>query len=232
MNATVELLNKHKINYTVDENGKITVGGLLDLLGLTSIPDGFNPTVGGSLYLLGLTSIPDGFNPTVGGSLYLSGKLNAKTKPLPEDFGFHLSLKIEAKFNVRGFTIADGILARILSKRGNAKKVQVIGKKEASWLASDGEGNNAHGRTLHEAAEELRFKTASRDIEQYRNMPLDTVNTPQEWAFIYRAITGACQSGTAHFMGQHELNDSYTLSEIIEKTRGAFGHDRFVEITK
>jgi len=38
------------------------VGGSLDLSGLTSIPDGFNPTVGGSLYLSGLTSIPDGFN--------------------------------------------------------------------------------------------------------------------------------------------------------------------------
>jgi len=50
-----------------------TVGGGLDLPGLTSIPDGFNPTVGGGLYLSGLTSIPDGFNPTVGGDLYLRG---------------------------------------------------------------------------------------------------------------------------------------------------------------
>ena len=36
MNATVELLNKYKINYTVDAVGKITVGGSLDLSGLTS----------------------------------------------------------------------------------------------------------------------------------------------------------------------------------------------------
>ena len=56
MNATVELLNKYKINYTVDAVGKITVGGSLDLSGLTSIPEGFNPTVGGGLYLSGLTS--------------------------------------------------------------------------------------------------------------------------------------------------------------------------------
>lgn len=37
-------------------------------------------TVGGSLDLRGLTSIPEGFNPTVGGSLYLSGNLSALTK--------------------------------------------------------------------------------------------------------------------------------------------------------
>ena len=47
--------------------GKDSVGGNLDLEGLTSIPEGFNPTVGGYLDLGGLTSIPEGFNPTVGG---------------------------------------------------------------------------------------------------------------------------------------------------------------------
>jgi hypothetical protein len=56
-------------------------GGSLDLSGLTSIPEGFNPTVGGSLYLSGLTSIPEDFNPTVGGWLDLSGLTS-----IPEGF--------------------------------------------------------------------------------------------------------------------------------------------------
>ena len=50
-----------KRKYTLEElNAKVEhandVGGYLDLRGLTSIPEGFNPTVGGSLYLSGLTS--------------------------------------------------------------------------------------------------------------------------------------------------------------------------------
>ena len=69
--ATEKFLNEQGINYEIVD-GKVHVGGYLDLNSLTSIPDGFNPTVGGSLYLGSLTSIPDGFNPTVGGSLYLS----------------------------------------------------------------------------------------------------------------------------------------------------------------
>ena len=74
-----------------------TVGGYLDLNGLTSIPDGFNPTVGGSLYLRGLTSIPEGFNPTVGGSLYLRGLTS-----IPEGFnptvGGYLDLNGESRY--------------------------------------------------------------------------------------------------------------------------------------
>ena len=50
----------------------LKVGGNLDLGGVTSIPNDFNPTVDGSLYLNKVTLIPKGFNPTVGGYLYLT----------------------------------------------------------------------------------------------------------------------------------------------------------------
>ena len=65
-----KFLKKYNIAYE-NKNGKITVGGSLDLrdTNITSLPD--NLTVGGSLYLAGtnITSLPD--NLTVGGSLYL-----------------------------------------------------------------------------------------------------------------------------------------------------------------
>jgi hypothetical protein len=63
-------------------------------------------------------------------------------------------------------------------------------------------------------------------------MPLDTVKTPKEWAFIYRMITGACQYGTASFMSRYKLKKSYTLAEIIEATKGAYGHERFIEVVR
>jgi len=50
-----------ELNEMVDKAN--VCGGSLDLRGLTSIPEGFNPTVGGHLDLSGLTSIPEGFNP-------------------------------------------------------------------------------------------------------------------------------------------------------------------------
>ena len=135
------------------------------------------------------------------------------------------------RFNAKGFTIADGILARILQARGNVKKIMICGKNETSWLASDDKGNHAHAETMKEALEELAFKTGERDIESYRNMPVETVKSPQEWAFIYRMVTGACKSGTKHFMsGKGELKPSYTLAEIIQETRGAFGHEKFLEV--
>jgi len=212
----------------------LTVGGYLDLSGtaITALPD--NLTVGGSLDLsnTAITALPD--NLTVGGYLDLRDtaiKQNNVKRP-SNTFRFDLSLRIEAKFNLRGFTIADGILARILHKKENITRILIVGKKEPSWLATDGAGNYAHADELEDAVQELAFKAADRDVSAYTKMPKDTVKTPKEWAFIYRLITGACKRGTENFMQQKQLKDSYTLSEIIEQTRGAYGHERFVEVVK
>lgn len=214
MNSNVKnFLEKNHIQYEIAEDGRIAIEGSLDLRGLTSIPEGFNPTVGGYLYLSGLTS------------------KKPKTKNLPKNFSATLRASIEVRFNAKGFTIADGILARIIQARGAVKKIMVWGKTEVSWLASDDKGRHAHGPTMKEALEELAFKTGERDIEIYRNMPADTVKTPQEWAFIYRMCTGACKSGVKHFMSSKgDLKENYTLAEIIEQTQGAFGHEKFKEV--
>ncbi len=91
--------------------------------------------------------------------------------------------------------------------------------------------HNAHGETLSAALSDLAYKTADRDLSQYQNMPIDTVKTPYEWATAYRVVTGACQMGTEAFIKQQGgLKDAYTLSEIINITRGAFGSDRFRKV--
>jgi len=234
MESVEKWLKKHKIQYTVDADGKIDISGYLDLSSVTSIPDGFNPTVGGYLDLSSVTSIPDGFNPTVGGSLYLSSVTSGrkKQKKLPEGFLSRLKKSIELRFNDKGFTFADNILAKIIHARGSVKKVLVHGKTKASWLVSDDKGeHHAHGATLEAAMADLMFKTSDRDVSKYRNMPKDTVKSPYEWATVYRIITGACQEGTQYFMdSKGKLKKSYTLAEILEQTRGAFGHDRFVDV--
>jgi len=212
----------------------LTVGGSIDLQGtqITSLPD--NLTVGGSLYLRGtqITSLPD--NLTVGGSIDLRGTQITSPEKLnrpPADFSIKVRASIEIAFNLRGYTIADGILGKIVGKRGLILRIIIAGRKGATYLASDGNGNSAHGETIKEARDGLAFKTASRDVSQFKGMKLTEKKAPKEWAFIYRIITGACQSGTEHFIaGKGKLKAEYTLAEILEQTNGAFGYDRFKSI--
>jgi hypothetical protein len=61
-------------------------------------------------------------------------------------------------------------------------------------------------------------------------MPLDTIKTPQEWGFVYRRATGACKMGTESFMSAKAKKENYTLAEIIEETKGAFGAEQFRKV--
>jgi hypothetical protein len=151
-----------------------------------------------------------------------------KTKPLPAGFSIQLRASIEARFNLKGLTVADGILAKVISKRGSLKRVVIVGKKETSFLVTDGNGNYAHGKTAREAMSELAFKLADKgDLSDLADMPLDTEKTAQEWAFVYRRATGACKTGTENFMSQRVKKKTYTLAEILEETKDAFGGSQF-----
>jgi hypothetical protein len=185
------------------------------LSGLTSIPEGFNPTVGGSLDLRGLTSIPEGFNPTVGGYLYLSG-LTCETKPI-EDF-------INWK---NGYVLVDGILSKILKKKGNIWSVVVCGKKEKSYIVF-GNNKSAHGATVKEAKESLIYKIMDRNTDEYKIFTVDSVLTFEKAVQCYRAITGACEFGVKSFVTEVGKKKTYKISEIIEITNGRFGHNDFV----
>ena len=123
----------------------------------------------------------------------------------------------------------DGIFSRVVSTRSGVKKVKTD-NGDVMFVVTDGT-NSAHGKTIKEARDDLAFKAASRDVSQFNGMKLTEKKTPAEWAFVYRAITGACQSGTQSFMAtKGKLKAKYTLSEILEQTSGAFGHGKFKEI--
>ena len=206
----------------------LTVGGYLDLrdTGVTSLPDNF--TVGGSLYLrdTGVTSLPD--NLTVGGSLYLRGTgiTAANVKETSDDFFIKLKFSIECKFNLKGFTIADGILAKIISTKDGIKKIIVWGKKEASYLVTDGNGNYAHGKTIKEAREDLVYKIVAKFEGE---LPKSAIG--KEWIGIYRAVTGACSSGVKGFVNEVGivLDKTYTCTEIAELTKGRYGYEKFID---
>ena len=122
------------------------------------------------------------------------------------------------------------MLHKLISKKGNVYKLQeLIGKKEL-WLASDGKGNFAHGETLHQAKEDLRFKLIAEKLKKEPIYP-DTVITTQ----YYRIITGACQTGCEQWKKQNGITKdkmkAKDLVVLLEKTN-AYGMERFKELLK
>jgi sarcosine oxidase delta subunit len=121
----------------------------------------------------------------------------------------------------------DGVIIR-LCRKASFKDKKLVGEK---FFVVSSNGHNAHGKTLDAAISDLMFKKSDRDLSSYRNMPMDTIKTPYEWATVYRVITGACQYGTESFINQKsDLKEQYTLSEIIEQTRGAYGSETFRKV--
>ena len=185
-----------------EKEGKLHYAGSLDLrgTGITSLPD--NLTVGGSLDLEG-TGITDASN------------VNKKTV----DF-----------FSWRNKTYikVDDIFSKIVSHKGNVYKITQIGDKKERYLVTDGNGKWSHGDTLKEAKEDLIYKIGDRDKSSYSDFTVDSVLTFEEAIEAYRIITGACSAGTKMFVQSLSITkDEYTISEIIELTKGNYGHEKF-----
>ena len=201
-------------------------------------------SVGGYLYINSSAKLDAPALTSVGGDLYInsSAKLDA-----PASVGGDLSINSSAKLTAgklycgsySKFKVIDGIGCVVLSekKQGDVtvlmcrhskiKNQKVVGDK--FYVASKG-SDNAHGKTIAEATQELMFKIGPRDVEKYRGMSKDAAKSPTEWALIYRMVTGACQYGTNQFIeSRGKLKKKYTLAEILTITKGQWGHERFAE---
>lgn len=117
-----------------------------------------------------------------------------------------------------------------MRKLKNAYKVKI--GLATKYVVTDGV-NYAHGDTIKEARADLMYKISDRDTSQYEDLSLDSVVTKEEAIKMYRAITGACEAGTKHFVGGlRELKPRYTIAEIIELTEGQFGATDFKNFFK
>ncbi len=207
--------------------GVVEVTGDVDIYSDASLPN--LQTVGGDVDIRNDASLPN--LQTVGGYVGIYG-----------DASFEVP---NAKFNQnmfdpfmdQGYVYADGILTELVYKKKFGKKgalyvTKRIGLDETVYVLHDGQ-NFAHGKTIKGAKSDLLYKSMDRDLSAYKNMPLSTSKTPYEWAAIYRVITAACSTGAEMFIeGQGELKEQYTLAEIIEATKGAYGSDTFVQTVR
>ena len=145
-------------------------------------------------------------------------------------------------FPLLEITKFDGISCKVISEKIidelkiiKCKKPKFLDKKcigDVFYVVSKND-KFAHGKTVKKAIEELVFKSKTRDIEQYRHMKLDIKKTPIQWGYIYREITGACQLGTEFWIeSKGKLKPLYSLQEILELTKAAYGFDVFNNCVK
>lgn len=137
------------------------------------------------------------------------------------------------------YMIADGILSKILSKKGNVFKVYICTKytdgftTTPTYIVQVGDFF-AHGETVKEARESLIYKISNRDTSVYDNLTIDNILTKEEAIKMYRVITGACEYGVKNYVESlPNVKDKYSIKEIIELTNGQYGNDvvrRFFKI--
>ena len=214
-NPTLEELKK-----IMDKNeGSLYLSGTQ----ITSLPEGL--TVGGGLDLSGtqITSLPEGL--TVGGGLDLSGT--------------HVSNPNEYKRLKNGdfvegkYIYCDDMLVHIKRKKKIGDYTFFVGKIKDMNVIYDGE-HYAHCKNFRDGVADIEFKKAKdRGADQYKNVTLDTVVTPEEAMTMYRIITGACKAGTEHFVnGVKEIKKNYTVREIIDITEGQYRSEVFKRFFK
>ena len=101
-------------------------------------------------------------------------------------------------------------------------------------MVTDGNGKYSHGDTLKEAKDDLIFKISNRNKSYYNALALDSKLSFEKAVECYRVITGACAFGTKDFVLNRlvKREKEYTISEIIEITKGEYGHQNFVNFFK
>ncbi len=242
---------------TLPEN--LTVGGWLDLRNtqIKTLPE--NLAVGGGVYLRNtqIKTLPE--NLTVGGSLYLE---NTKIETLPENLTVGESLDLgntQIKTLPDNLTLSGRIYPnsldtskvkrlkngdvtdkyvyadRILTHIKTIKKIDGITLYISPYktVVARKDDTFAHGESIREAIQELRFKMAERNIEEYRNLGLESVLPFEEAVMMYRVITGSCQYGVNRFLEENKIEErNYTVAEILSLTKGYYGHEKLVGFLK
>ena len=200
-------------NDVIEENGKITVGGWLDLrnTNITELPD--NLTVGGSLDLRGteIKELPN--NLMVDENIYWLDNVS-KTKKVLKGYN-----------KERKYIYFDGILW------GNVKSVKKIDnitiyKTPLGYCVVE-KDLSAHGKTLKKAMEDLTFKKSrNQDVS---DIVAEIKITGKVNRMQYRAITGACQFGTEQFCKQHNIEDleEISLEELRKILINDYGAEKF-----
>ncbi|MCK9325665.1 MAG: hypothetical protein M0P69_09230 [Bacteroidales bacterium] len=133
-----------------------------------------------------------------------------------------------------GYMLQDGILSKHIASRKLANGLIVhtgiiVGKTNKTYVIETPDGVYAHGDTVKQAREALLYKLDNtRDTTPYKAWTLDTSITKRQAIQSYMAITGACETGTRHFV-ETTFSDKVpartTVQKVIEMTAGQYKSD-------
>ena len=173
---------------------------------------------------------------TIGGSLYCRGADTKAAFPklTTQNCGdAKASRNVTAAFRRNGFVRFDGILSFIMTtkllKIGlKIHRIVVVGKAKSSFCVETRDGTFSHGDTIKQAKESLIYKIGERDKSDYEKWTLDTVVSKLEAIKSYMVITGACETGTRHFVESvGKTKGKYSVREVIKLTEGQYGHEAY-----
>ena len=88
----------------------------------------------------------------------------------------------------RGFVVADGIYQKLVSQKTIGEVT--IYETDKGFVAQKGD-KFAHGKTIEEAKNDLRYKLSDRDTSKYEDWKPDDTKPTDELIESYMAITGA-----------------------------------------
>jgi hypothetical protein len=187
-------------------------------------------SVGGSIYASGAdtkTAFPK--LTSVGGYIDASGNWkhvrtnDQSTASTCRKNIFQANLKL-------GYYYVDGILARLVNRKGRVARVIICGKTAVSYVVDNGNEKYSHGETLKAARDGLIYKLSSCDTTPFEQWKRGTSVTLADAIKAYRAITGACEAGTRHFCEKiGKLPESLTIADAINMTQGQYGADAFAK---
>jgi hypothetical protein len=133
-----------------------------------------------------------------------------------------------------GYMLQDGILSKHIAslKLSNGLTVHtvvIVGRTNKTYVIETPDGVYAHGDTVKQARDSLLYKLSeNRDTTPYRAWTLDTSITKRQAIQSYMAITGACATGTKHFV-ETRFGDKVpartTVRKVIELTAEQYGSD-------
>ena len=136
------------------------------------------------------------------------------------------SAALTAAMALNGFVFEDGILAELVSKKGNVTRIKIVGSQKISYIIS-ADGHTAHGKTLAQARADLLVKTGNRDTTPYKSWTPETKVSLEEMIVAYRTITGACGQGVSHFLSAKNYKGKLSVAFVIAETEGRYGHETF-----
>lgn len=179
----------------------------------------------------------DGCKARWAGDFYCSGNqlttLNHSTITFSATVAAKISLRIFASKLRRKYVFADGILSKFIARKSvgasTVLKVLIIGKREPSFVLKLGD-KFAHGETIKAAKESLRYKISDRDTSKFKAWKTSDVRPIGDLIEAYRAITGACESGTRGFCEQQgKLPKMMSIADAIKLTSVRYGSDVFAQ---